>query len=651
MVFSNMLPDDPKPAIAPPNEVRKPHSEAHTSTPRGRFFRVLWFALRFHAAWMLSVLVGLAQTAPPQAAQDPIMSLMLSQPRIDVQSPVIAVANMEPPVIRPGESATYRVSLNALEQSIQWPEKLATPPGLELRAGAQGQIMAMNGMSLQPFTSFNYRVHASHLGQYTFPEFKIKVYDKEITVPATQLLVSDSIPAGVLPAQELSMELSSTNPYVGQAVKARLLLPGQPGGQVQGMGQVQINGEGFIVDQGSARPHIEMATRRAGVPARPVFVHEVLLTPIATGKLTAFAQAFTGNNRFVGGIVIAGGPNPAGAAPQYTLVDSDPVQFQVRPLPREGELQGFSGAVGTFALDKPELSTNEVSVGEPLKLKVKIYGEGNLARMVPPPSPRLRNWDIFLNKGENTPSQFIQVQGFVTFNYTLVPLTENEKHTPPIPFSAFDPKLGAYADLTIPEIPITVHAGATPANTAAVLQANSAQTAPEKEPVLSGLATSPGLAAGSLLPLEQQLWFPLIQMAPATALLGLWSWDRRRRFLEQHPEVVLRRRARRALHRERRILRRAARRRDEERFARAAINAMRVGCAPHYPAEARALVGADILAILAEGDREGTPGGVVRRFFAATDKARFAAADSNGEQLIALKPQLEQVLELLEAGL
>jgi len=350
-------------------------------------------------------------------------------------------------------------------------------------------------------------------------------------------------------------------------------------------------------------------------------------------------------------VIIAGNPLAPGSPPQYTLVDSEPVAFQVRPLPREGELPGFTGGVGTFAVDKPELSTNQVAVGEPVKLKVRIYGDGNLARLVPPPSPRLREWDVFPAKGETLPSQFVQVQGFVTFDYTLIPLSEKIRGTPAIAFSAFDPKLGTYTDLTIPSVPITVTGGTSPPSLATVLSADLTQNETEKEPVLSGLATTPGLASRSLLPPQQQLWFPLMQLAPAMALFGLWGWDRRRRYLEQHPDIVRRRRARRALRRERRLLRNAARRNNATQFATSAVNALRVACAPHFPAEACALVGADVLPIIPEAIPAGRESEVIRRFFSVTDAAQFGQTVPNVQELLALKPELERVLDRLEERL
>jgi hypothetical protein len=164
--------------------------------------------------------------------------------------------------------------------------------------------------------------------------------------------------------------------------------------------------------------------------------------------------------------------------------------------------------------------------------------------------------------------------------------------------------------------------------------------------VLSGLAASPGWT-GTLLPLQTSPWFPIVQLIPAGAFLGLWTWDRRRRYYEQHPDVLLRRRARRALHREWRALRRAARDKDAPRFAGAAVSAMRVACAPHYPAEPRALVGKDILQVIGTNGVSDT----VRRFFATSDAAHFAANKSDLSGLLTLQPELEKVLEQLESRL
>jgi len=245
-------------------------------------------------------------------------------------------------------------------------------------------------------------------------------------------------------------------------------------------------------------------------------------------------------------------------------------------------------------------------------------------------------------------AQIIQAQGFTTFNFTLIPLSDKARYTPPIPFSCFDPHQQIYRDLTIPSVAVEVTPGLVPVDLQALVQAHATEIEPEREPVLSDLAVAPGLSSGSLSPWQRRLWFPLIQLVPLTALLGLWYWDRRRRYFELHPNELLRRRARRALRRERRAIERAVQAGDAPRFASTVASALRVACAPHYPAEPRALVGSDVLALLPESERGGRAGDVVRRFFAIFDAERFASASSGKGDLLSLRPELERVLQHLE---
>ncbi len=614
-------------------------------------------------ALLLAVLLPTAHAQPTGAPpRDPLMSLMLSQPKIDISTPVKATAEFDPPVVRPGEQSLYRVGFNALEASIEWPEKLAAPQGLEMRRGAHGEILRMTGASYAPLTAFNYRVRSAGLGQFSLPEFTVNVYGKSVTVPAAQLDVVSAPPAAARPALRISLELPATNLFVGQAVRARLRLPGSAGGVVQGLGQPQLSGQGFLVDLGAARQRIEMMAQ-GGKPV-PTFLYEATITPMVTGKLTVFGQGFTAGSQFSGPIVITGTATIPGGPPQYALLESEPVELEVRPLPTEGELPGFTGAIGSFALGPPKLATNVVRVGDTVKLAVTVTnrGDGPLARLVAPPPPRVRDWQVFTPTDvapaqavplarPGTPALADTLQGITTFNYTLIPLTEQARATPAIPFSYFDPQRGAYTDLTIPPVPVTVTAGAAPGDLQALLQAGAPATETEKEPVLSGLAASPGRTAGSLLPAQEQAWFPLAQLAPAVAFAGLWGWDRRRRYFEQHPDALRRRRARRDLRRQWRAVRQAAQAKDAPRFATAAVSAMRVACAPHYPAEPRALVGSDVLTLIRETGGNGRASEVVRQFFTVTDASRFATTGGDAAELLALEPELERVLQQLEERL
>ena len=214
-------------------------------------------------------------------------------------------------------------------------------------------------------------------------------------MPAAHLQVVAQPPAALPAAERLLLDIPATNLYVGQAVSARVLLPAAPGGMLQLLAQVQITGDGFVVDQSGVRQRVETLAQPPGGQRGPTRICETSLTPITAGRLSAFAQGYTAGFNSAGPLVVQGPIVLPGGPPRYTLLDSDPVEFEVKPVPRRGELPGFTGAVGRYTIEAPTLATNGLRVGDTVKLTVKVRGEGNLARLVPPPAPRIRDWQVF----------------------------------------------------------------------------------------------------------------------------------------------------------------------------------------------------------------------------------------------------------------
>src|SRR5437868_6080589 len=163
--------ETPNPELQTPKTFQIPIQKWSYSGPFGRPCLGVFWCLGF-GIWCLSRGVLTAQSqpssVPPQ--QDPLMSLMLSQPKVDITTNVSAVASFDPPVVRPGEQTVYRVTFNALEQTIDWPKKISAPPELQTEPGAHGQIIPIMGGSQIPFTTFNTRVRASAVGDFTIPE-------------------------------------------------------------------------------------------------------------------------------------------------------------------------------------------------------------------------------------------------------------------------------------------------------------------------------------------------------------------------------------------------------------------------------------------------------------------------------------------------
>ena len=78
---------------------------------------------------------------------------------------------------------------------------------------------------------------------------------------------------------------------------------------------------------------------------------------------------------------------------------------------------------------------------------------------------------------------------------------------------------------------------------------------------------------------------------------------------------------------------------------------MQAACAPHYPAEANALVGSDVLAVLDPAERSGAEGQLVRRIFATHDAALFTSTPADTSRWLEAEGELTSVLSNLEEKL
>lgn len=574
-------------------------------------------------------LVLLAQT-PPVLPPGGLIQLQIAQPTVDVSAPTTATAEFDPPAIHVGEKAFYRVSVDATESAIQWPDELPAPAELKFSAKTSGQITQMQANKFRPLASFLYEVKAVKEGRFTVPSFSVDVSGVRVEIPAATVEVVPKN-SSTMAARCLGLEVSETNVFLGQPFRVRVILPPSPENQVEALREIEFHGEGLMTDKTASQQIIEPVNLNGQL--RTAFVSEMVVTPIAAGPLKFSAQGFTAGREFTAPISIRGQVSLPGGAPKYTLLVSDPVQIMVRPLPVEGELPGFTGAIGKFFHDPPRLSTNRLNVGEPVQLKVTFHGEGELTRFVPPEAPRSRDWQIIADPPPAT-------------SFTLIPLSDDMQQTPAIPFSYFDPATAKYVDLTIPSLPITVVGEGLPAELPVVNDEGKS----EAHLKLSALAPTPGKVMRSLKPLQLQGWFVGVQLAPVIGFFALWQWDRRRRYLEAHPEIVRRTRARRALRRERHRLQKALAAGDTVAFVQHAARAMCVAVAPHFPANPQALVSSDILAQLDAVSQNGQSAETVKKVFAAAD-AHFAITPQSHPDLLTLHPAIESVLQKLEEKL
>lgn len=603
-----------------------------------RFNRVFLFVAALSS--LIAALPARAQNFDTMSA-DQLMQLMLAAPKLAVNQAVNPSASFDPPVISPGGRAVYRVTLHILDEAItRWPARMPAPAGLDFTRGAEGMAFNFGGGLMAPITVINYHATSEKPGVYVIPEYEIEIYGKPVKIPEARLEVSAA--AGLPSARQLLLDPAKKTVYVGEAARIRVFNPAGENHVVPMMQQVQLNGEGFIANKGDTRQQIT-TTRLPDGREATAFIYDTSITPFSRGPLTISAQAFTSGNQFSGTMVIQGQAVIPGGPPEFSLLESDPVTLNVIPVPADGRLPGFNGAIGRFTRDNPRLSATTIQAGDALKLSVTFHSDNAVVHLGMPDAPSAPAWEAF----SAGPPQ--EAGNSVTFTYTMIPQTEMTAATPEIPFSYFDPDLGQYVDLSIPAMPVKVLPG--PSESVTNGPDAMAGIEPEKKLSLKPPVPAMGRTTNTLVPLQERGWFLLVQFGPVVAIGLWWLACRRRQYLEQHPDIVRRREARRALRRELRTLRHAAQSGNAPGFSASAVRAIRVACAPHFPAEPRALVCSDILQLLPESERTGETGRMVRRLFVTADAAAFAGTAAETAGMLELRAPVEQLLADLEARL
>ncbi len=149
-------------------------------------------------------------------------------------------------------------------------------------------------------------------------------------------------------------------------------------------------------------------------------------------------------------------------------IQSSALSITVMPLPSDGSVKGFGGAVGKFTMDA-WLDKRQTKTNDPVTLKIKISGRGNLKLLDAPElniPPDLEKYDPKVS--DNLAPQGNFIAGTRTFEYLLIPRHAGEQKIPSFPFSFFDIEKKNYVTLNSPEFVLSVDKGSDAASSTVV---------------------------------------------------------------------------------------------------------------------------------------------------------------------------------------
>jgi hypothetical protein len=438
-----------------------------------------------------------------------------------------------------GEQATLSLKFDGVQP--QNAPSLPAVTGLQFRyVGPSSSFSFINGQTSSSIT-YNYLVAPQREGQFVIPGMRVDVNGQQFSSSPLTLIVSKaSAPtaAAVSSGNEVAfLKLAFPKPkiYLGESAVARLELYLRD--DVQNFGNFQLTSS--PADGFSAGKAVELQNQRRrvqignhvytiiplGIPLTAVRTGELTLGPFTASAVVVLPSQDQGNPFFI---------FSQGEQKQVMLA-TEPFKVESLPLPEQNKPATFTGAVGDFTMTAAIGPTN-LTVGDPITVRVQISGRGSLDTLALPPQDAWRDFKTYPPTTKLDTSDPFGFQGTKTFEQVISPQNSDVHELPALAFSFFNPDDGQYHTLTQPAVRLEVKAaGATPlpALAAAKNAAPENQTPQDILPIKQNL----GALAEAAPPLVAQPAFLAAQAVPVLAFLAAFVWRKRTDSLANNPRL------------------------------------------------------------------------------------------------------------------
>lgn len=134
------------------------------------------------------------------------------------------------------------------------------------------------------------------------------------------------------------------------------------------------------------------------------------------------------------------------------VLDCNLLKVAVQPIPMDHRPDSFTGGVGLFDFDV-EVGPAQVKAGEPVTVKMRVYGRGNIDQITPPTLEG--DHDLKLYEVRTVPSQN---PNEVLFEQVVIPKSDTVTEIPAVSFSYFNSKTSDFRTLKQGPFPIVVEA-------------------------------------------------------------------------------------------------------------------------------------------------------------------------------------------------
>ena len=419
-------------------------------------------AIRSWLRWVLP-LVFLAVARGPLAAQD-----------------LSARAYLTPAAVGVGQVFVLNVEVTGAQGVDRDPELPAMDAFARfLGAGTSTNMQTVNGRMAVSFT-IQYRFQATTEGTHSIGAISVESGGETLSTEPVSLTISTSPPHGA-PQEEqepgvgpedlfLTVEASKRRVVVNEPVVVEYRLFTRVNVESYSLTSVPSSA-GFWVEEPNAgeSPQVEQVTRDGQQYATAV-VRRIIMFPTAPGERTLEPLDIEAQVRVQGRR--SGDPfqdffnrSSVFGSRMPMTVTAPAVSITVDPVPADGQPAGFSGHVGTLALEA-SLDRPEVEAGDAVTYTIRASGEGNL-RVLPTPEvsfpPELESFPPESSSDIRTSAT--SVSGSREFSYVLIPRVGGEITLPAVSIPYYDVARGTYGVAETAPLSISVTGGEAPAPT------------------------------------------------------------------------------------------------------------------------------------------------------------------------------------------
>jgi hypothetical protein len=412
--------------------------------------------------------------------------------------------------------------------------------------GPSSQFSFVNGETKSTVT-YNFTLTPRQAGDFTIPTLATDVGGQRLSSSPLRLKVlppNSPPPEAINSGSEVAfmrLSLAKTNFYIGEVTTANIKIYLRD--DIQNHSQPQITSlptDGFSAGKGTYQ---NAYSEQIGNRVYTVIPASIALTATKTGM--ASVGPVTGN------IVVVLPSSNRGGDPffrqffntgeqrQVTLA-TDTLNVESLPLPTEGALPNFNGAVGDYTMNVTAGPTN-VAVGDPITVRVQISGRGALDALTLPDQPAWRDFKAYPPTQNLKTTDQLGIEGTKTFEQIVTPQNTDVHELPAFSFSFFDPGAKTYRTLTQPPVRLAVHSGGTtPAPMIAATKSAGSQAPPPQD--ILPIKEQFGALVSTGPPLLSRPAFLAAQSLPVLAWLAAFVWRKRADSLANNPRLRRQRR-------------------------------------------------------------------------------------------------------------